>query len=76
MKSLLTLNVYKPLVLPYEITSLRSCLTAWLSITHVVPCIFTHWCLVYSVAATEMLADGDNSQKRMRSETDDVYQLL
>lgn len=42
----------------------------WLSITE------TKECRVYAAAATEKPADGDNSQRRTRSKTDDVYQLL
>lgn len=33
-------------------------------------------CCVWAPAATEKRADGDNSQRRARSKTNDVYQLL
>lgn len=42
----------------------------WLSITD------AEECRVKAAAATEKRADGDNSQRRTRSKTNDVYQLL
>lgn len=53
------------------LTSLcRGVIILWLSITE------AEECCSYAAAATEGPADGDNSQRRKRSKTDDVYQLL